>query len=113
MKLYRLEPKAELRGFYTQAKLEAERVVMEAVREQGLSAVILRPGQIFGRGAEKFAPGGTIAFGGRWIVVGDGSLPLSMVYIEDLVDALLLAAERDVSGSTFHIVDTVDSVTAE
>jgi nucleoside-diphosphate-sugar epimerase len=109
---YPLEPKPELRGFYTQAKLDAEYTVKQAIRDQGLQAVILRPGQIFGRGSEKFAPAGTIAIGGRWIVVGDGGERLPMVYIEDVVDALLLAAEREnVSGSTFHIVDTIDDVT--
>ena len=105
-----LEPQPELRGHYTQAKLVAERIVNEAIQD-GLPAVILRPGQIIGRGAEKFAPGGTIAFGNRWIVVGDGSLPLAMVNIEDLVDAMLLAAERDVCGATFHIVDSANTVT--
>src|SRR6185436_6300448 len=92
---YPLEPRPELRGFYTQAKLDAERIVKDAIRDQGLQAVIVRPGQIFGRGAEKFAPAGTIAFGGRWIVVGDGRRPLAAVHLEDLVDALVLAAERD------------------
>jgi nucleoside-diphosphate-sugar epimerase len=109
---YALEPKPELRGFYTQAKLDAECTVKQAIRDQGLQAVILRPGQIFGRGSEKFAPAGTIAVGSHWIVVGDGRGPLPMVYIEDVVDALLLAAERaNVTGSTFHIVDTIDDVT--
>jgi len=107
-----LEPKAELRGFYTQAKLEAERMVKDAIARQGLQAVILRPGQIFGRGSEKVAPAGTIALGGRWIVVGNGELPLPMVYVEDVVDALLLAAERnDVCGLTFHLVDTTETLT--
>jgi nucleoside-diphosphate-sugar epimerase len=109
---YPLEPRPELRGSYTQAKLEAERIVSDAIRHQGLQAVIVRPGQIFGRGAEKFAPAGTVAFGGRWILVGDGQRPLPAVHIEDLVDALVLAAERDhVCGSTFHIVDSVNTLT--
>jgi nucleoside-diphosphate-sugar epimerase len=107
-----LEPRAGLRGYYTQAKLEAEQAVLEAVRERGLRAVILRPGQIFGRGAEKFAPAGTIAFAGRWIVVGDGSLRLPLVYVEDVVDALVAAAgHEDTSGPVFHIVDSGDVVT--
>jgi nucleoside-diphosphate-sugar epimerase len=109
---YPLEPRPELRGFYTQAKLEAEGIVRDAIRHRGLQAVIVRPGQIFGRGAEKFAPAGTIAFGGRWIVVGDGERPLAAVHIEDLVDALVLAAEReDVCGSTFHVVDSDNTLT--
>ena len=87
-------------------------MVKEAIREQGLQAVILRPGQIFGPGSERFAPAGTVAFGGRWIVVGDGRLPLPMVYVEDVVDALLLAAERSgVCGRTFHLVDTAETLT--
>jgi len=45
-----LEPRAEERGAYTRAKLEAERIVAEAVAIRGLPAVILRPGQIFGSG---------------------------------------------------------------
>ncbi len=106
-----LEPRPALRGFYTQAKLNAERIVLDAIRQQGLPAVILRPGQIFGRGAEQFAPTGTITFGGRWFVVGDGRLPLPLVYVDDVVDALLLAAQRDgVLGSTFHIVDPADGL---
>jgi len=109
---YPLEPKPELRGFYTQAKLDAERIVKDAIQHQGLQAVIVRPGQIFGRGAEKFAPAGTIAVAGRWIVVGDGRRSLAAVHLEDLVDALVLAAERDhVCGSTFHIVDTINTLT--
>lgn len=102
-----LEPRAEQRGYYTQAKLEAEEIVRRAIAEQGLPAVILRPGQIFGRGAERVSPAGAIGLAGRWIVVGSGNLPLPLVYVEDVVDAMLLAAERDgVSGSTFQLVDT-------
>jgi 2-alkyl-3-oxoalkanoate reductase len=101
-----LEPKAQARGFYTQTKLEAERIVLDAVRQQGLPAVILRPGQIFGAGAEKVAPSGTIAIAGRWVVVGGGNLRLPLVYVEDVVDALLLAEEGNhLSGSIFHLVD--------
>jgi 2-alkyl-3-oxoalkanoate reductase len=101
-----LEPHADQRGFYTQTKLEAEKIVLDAVRDQGLPAVILRPGQIFGTGAEKVAPSGTIAIAGRWIVVGSGKLQLPLVYVEDVVDALLMAGERDgVTGSVFHLVD--------
>jgi predicted dehydrogenase/nucleoside-diphosphate-sugar epimerase len=108
---HRLEPKPGERGYYTQAKLEAEQAVSEGIR-RGLQAVIVRPGQIVGPGFEKSAPAGTIAFGGRWIVVGDGRLPLAPVHVEDVVDALLLAAERDhVAGQTFHLVDEREPMT--
>ncbi len=43
-----LEPEAQRRGAYTQTKLSAENLVRSAIRERGLRAVIIRPGQIFG-----------------------------------------------------------------
>lgn len=107
---YRFEPHPQLRGAYTQTKLTAERMVAEAIVEQRLPAVILRPGQIFGPGAEQVTPNGTIALAGRWIAIGSGSQPLPLVYRDDVVDALLLAGESPRAlGGTFNLVDT-DSV---
>jgi len=101
-----LEPFPEQRGAYTQAKLQAENIVREATRTRGLPAVILRPGQIFGPGAEDVPPYGTIALAGRWIVIGSGSLRCPLVFVEDVVDGLLAAATRaDICGSIFHLVD--------
>jgi nucleoside-diphosphate-sugar epimerase len=100
-----LEPWPEKRGAYTHSKLEAEALVSAAIRERGLRAVIVRPGQIFGKGAERVAPNGVIALRG-WNLVGQGNLPLPLVYVEDLVDALLLAAASEAAeGGTFNVVD--------
>ena len=101
----REEPYPERRGFYTQTKLAAERLVLQAVRDHGLPAVILRPGQIFGPGAEKVAPAGTIGVGNRWVIVGSGDLALPLVYVDDVVDALLAAETRGNAGEIFQLVD--------
>lgn len=107
---YRSEPHPQLRGAYTQTKLNAEQMVADAIAKERLPAVILRPGQIFGPGAEQVTPNGTIALAGRWIAIGDGSVPLPLVYRDDIVDALLLAAESPQAlGRIFNLVDT-DSV---
>ena len=101
-----LEPFPERRGLYTQTKLQAERIVLEAVHARGLDAVILRPGQIFGPGASNFTPSGAIALARRWWICGSGRATLPLVFVEDVVDALLLAAEAGVApGSIFHLVD--------
>jgi predicted dehydrogenase/nucleoside-diphosphate-sugar epimerase len=100
-----LEPHPEWRGAYTESKLRAEQIVLDGIRE-GLPATIVRPGQIFGPGAEMVAPYGIIALAGRWVVVGSGNIRLPLVYIDDVVEALLLAARRDcVCGKTFQLVD--------
>ncbi len=100
-----LEPHPEWRGHYTRTKLAAEAVVLDAVHERGLDAVILRPGQILGPGCETVTPNGVVTLRG-WNLVGDGRSLLPLVYVEDVVDALLLAAFRPgIAGEVFHIVD--------
>jgi predicted dehydrogenase/nucleoside-diphosphate-sugar epimerase len=100
------EPYPEKRGLYTQTKLEAERMVLEAAAARRVHAVVLRPGQIYGPGAEKVPPSGTIAFAGRWLVVGSGNHHVPLVYIDNVVDALMLAGNGDLpSGSVFQLVD--------
>jgi len=101
-----LEPEAQRRGAYTQTKLSAENLVRSAIRERGLRAVIIRPGQIFGPGAERVTPNGAIALAGRWIAVGEPTQTLPLVYLDDVVDALLLAADAAPAlGQTINVVD--------
>lgn len=104
-----VEPFPEKRGFYAKSKLEAERIVESAVRDRGLNAVILRPGQIFGPGAEHVPPYGTIGVGRRWVVMGSGGALVPLVFVEDVVDALLQAAVvHALPGSLYHIVDPTE-----
>lgn len=110
---YAYEPHPEWRGAYTQTKLNAERMVLDAIRDHGLPAVVLRPGQIFGPGAEKVTPNGVIGLAGRWVAVGSGAQTLPLVYIDDVVDALVQAETApQASGRVFNIVDT-SAVTQE
>jgi nucleoside-diphosphate-sugar epimerase/predicted dehydrogenase len=102
-----VEPHPNLRGLYTQTKLEAERMVLAAIGERRLEAVIVRPGQIFGPGAEKVTPNGVIKVAGKWILAGSGRRRLPLVYLDDAVDALLLAADSD--RAVGHVVNVVDT----
>jgi nucleoside-diphosphate-sugar epimerase len=66
----------------------------------------VRPGQIFGPGAETVVPNGIIGIAGRWIVAGNGNRNLPLVYRDDVVDALLAAAEREEAlGQVVNLVD--------
>jgi predicted dehydrogenase/nucleoside-diphosphate-sugar epimerase len=103
-----LEPRAEDRGAYTRAKLEAEELVTQYTKEHGLPTVILRPGQIFGGRIPLLTAAVARRVAGRWLVLGDGEVVLPLVHIEDVVDAILLAAESDLHrGEIIQIVDTV------
>ena len=44
--------------------------------------------------------------GGRWLVLGDGEIVLPLVYIDDVVDSLMLAAKNGLhAGEVIQIVD--------
>ena len=100
-----LEPRPDERGAYTRAKLEAERLVTQAAA-RGLPCVILRPGQIFGGGIPLVTGAVARNAAGRWLVLGDGTLELPLVYIDDVVDAIVDAVDRRVShGEIVQLVD--------
>ncbi|HUS33516.1 MAG TPA: NAD-dependent epimerase/dehydratase family protein [Kofleriaceae bacterium] len=100
-----LEPRADERGAYTRAKLEAERFVSEAAT-QGLPCVILRPGQIFGGGINLINGAVARNAGGRWLILGDGNLELPLVYIDDVVDSITASIEKKLTkGEVIQIID--------
>jgi predicted dehydrogenase/nucleoside-diphosphate-sugar epimerase len=100
-----LEPRPEERGAYTRAKLEAEKLVREAA-SAGLPCVVLRPGQIFGGGIPLVNGAVARRAGGKWLVLGDGRLELPLVYIDDVVDAIMAAWERKLKdGEVIQLVD--------
>lgn len=100
------EPRPEDRGAYTQTKLKAEKIVLEAIQKYNLPAVVLRPGQIFGPGAEGISPSGAVGIAGRWLIVGSGNRTLPLIYVDDVVEALLLAGKKvNLEGSVFQLVD--------
>jgi len=100
-----LEPRADERGVYTRAKLEAEKLVVDAA-EHGLPCVILRPGQIFGGGIPLVNGAVARNAGGRWLILGDGKLELPLVYIDDVVDAIVQSVDKKlVHGEVIQIID--------
>ncbi len=100
-----LEPRADERGAYTRAKLEAERKVSEAAK-QGLPCVILRPGQIFGGGIALVNGAVARRAGAKWLILGDGTLELPLVYIDDVVDAIVASMSKKLThGEIIHIID--------
>ncbi|HXY13180.1 MAG TPA: NAD-dependent epimerase/dehydratase family protein [Terriglobales bacterium] len=101
-----LEPFPTKRGAYSQAKIEAEKIVRDAVRDRGLRAVLLRPGRVFGPGTMLVTPEVAQRVGNVYFILGDGTRELPLVFVEDVVNAIELAAEKGkFDGSVFHIVD--------
>lgn len=87
---------------YQETKLEGEQVAVATAKRVGLPLTVVRPGPIYGPGERRFLKmiGGVAK--GRFVLVGDGSPRLQMIYVEDLVRGMQLAAETDAAvGKTY------------
>jgi nucleoside-diphosphate-sugar epimerase len=92
---------------YNLTKIRAEETVQRFVREKDLPAVIVRPPYVYGPRDRQFLPRVLASLAkGEFRFVGSGRQPLSLTYVGNLVEALVLAAVRpNVVGEVFLITD--------
>lgn len=104
-----LERFPEKRGAYSHAKLEAERLVTRAMAKGTVPIVCLRPGTIYGPGGDVYTGMMGFSLGKKmFVVIGDGSFILPLVYIDNLVEAILVALIENISiNKTYNVVDPV------
>ncbi len=99
----------ELRGIdgYTQTKAEAEFVLQRYMSEWDFPAVILRPGFIYGPGDRHVLPRLIEKLhDGSLKMIGKGDRVLNNIYVDNLVDAILLAIEHpNAVGEVFNLRD--------
>jgi nucleoside-diphosphate-sugar epimerase len=91
--------------YYQQTKYEGEQEIAALVA-RGLPATTLRPTAIYGPGdPARFLFLFRAVKAGRFLMFGDGETFYHPLYIDNLVDAFLLAAERPGTGETYLIGD--------
>jgi nucleoside-diphosphate-sugar epimerase/predicted dehydrogenase len=103
--------RAAERGAYTRSKLAADAALLEhARRELSPRIIVLRPGTIYGPGAR--VPVGRFQLPSsstRPLIAGSRRVSAGLVYVDDVVDAMLAAARSGVpTGSVYNLVDTAD-----
>jgi len=102
---FAFEDNPEKRGVYSQAKLQAENFVREQMEKLPLSITILRPGLVYGPGYKTFFQDIGLRIGKKLVIVfGMGWRRIPLVYVDNLVDALMLAGESTKKG-TYNVVD--------
>ena len=90
---------------YATTKAAGDLAVQRMVRQDGLAAVIVRPGTFFGpHDRLHFARMADRIRAGRAIIVGRGDNALPFVYVEDVVRGLLLALDNQSAlGQAYNI----------
>ena len=99
---------------YALTKAEADKLVQRYIVQDRLPAVIVRPGTMFG-------PGDQVNFGrmadrlraGRAVIIGSGRNALPFVYVTDVVDGMLLAADQEQAIGGVYNLSTDQPLTQE
>jgi nucleoside-diphosphate-sugar epimerase len=105
----------DLRDSYSQSKIQADAFAVafaqKSSRPGKLSVTILRPGVIYGPG--KPLPFGLLGFraGNTNVIFGNPGNRIPLNYVENLVDALLLAAEPSAESLRQYLVLDDDELT--
>ena len=102
-----LETQAQRRGAYSLTKLEAEKLVTDCMKQGTVAATCLRPGTIYGPGGENYTPMVGFSLKNKvFMVIGQKKFVLPLVYVDNLVDAIIAAMRSDKStGQIYNVVD--------
>jgi nucleoside-diphosphate-sugar epimerase len=95
------------RNWYAQTKREAESEVRRVEKTGALDAVILRPATVYGPGSTDVI--GAIARaiqGGHMLLVNGGRAIAGLCYVDNLIDAAVLALRHEAApGNAFNVSD--------
>ena len=91
---------------YMRSKIEAERIILEAVERDGLRATVLRPGVIYGAGVAGRISRVGYKIGKLFVIIGLNDIKLPLVYVGNVVKAMMLAGNSTNSvGQAYNVVD--------
>jgi len=93
--------------YYTQSKIEAEKIVIDLMDKRKLPAVILRPGFIWGANERRMFPYIINGLKAGRLFLADGSNNIvSLTYVDNLVEAVIKSLDKDDAvGKVFNITD--------
>jgi nucleoside-diphosphate-sugar epimerase len=103
-------PPSGFSNWYAQTKRQAEAEVRQVAGAGPLETVILRPATVYGPGSTDVIGEIARALEGRHMLLIDRGRPLAgLCYVENLIDAVMLALEHPAApGEAFNVTDGLD-----
>jgi nucleoside-diphosphate-sugar epimerase len=100
------QPQTRFANWYAQTKREAEVEVRRLEGRAGPEFVILRPATVYGPGSKEVVGEMAKAIRRRqMLTVGGGGAIAGLVYVENVVDAVLLSLGDGAAGEAFNVTD--------
>ena len=98
------ESESDARGFYSRSKLAADRLALFEA-ERGAPVVVLRPGLLYGPGRRPPLARQSFGVADCRLMLARRRYTLPLSYVDNVADAVLLAARANEVGQAFTIVD--------
>jgi nucleoside-diphosphate-sugar epimerase len=99
-----VNPETDFTSCYEETKLEAHKVAQRMIAEQGLPAVIVQPGGVYGPGdTSQVADLLEQFFAGRLPLLPFPEMGICMSHVEDIAGGILLALDKGKAGETYVI----------
>jgi nucleoside-diphosphate-sugar epimerase len=101
------EPTPYTGDAYGDGKIEAERLARDAYRQHGVPVVILRPTIVYGPFSRSWTEDTVTRIRqGQMVLIDKGAGTCNSLYVDNLVDAMLLSAQHPGAvGEVFHVSD--------
>ena len=97
-------PGKEFTSYYEETKLEGHRIAERMIAEEGLPAVIVQPGGVYGPGdTSQVADLLKEFFAGRLFLLPFPELGICLTHVEDIAAGILLALDKGKAGETYVI----------
>lgn len=91
---------------YCQTKIESEDALLELHRRGVVEVTLIRPGDVYGVGSVPWVTRPLEMIEKRLFAIPEGGV-LNLVHVQNLVDGIVLAIERDVTGEALTLSDGV------
>jgi nucleoside-diphosphate-sugar epimerase len=97
-------------NWYAQTKRDAEAEVLSTHAQHALDVVILRPATVYGPGSRDVVGEIARAIRSRKMLLVDGGRAIAgLCYVDNLIDAAILARDNDAApGEAFNVTDGLD-----
>lgn len=94
-------------GFYSLCKQKQEVLAREMSAQGGVPLVVVRPGNVYGPGSPQWVQAALVELRrGTPALIGGGAHDANLVYVNNLVEALMLAAANPAAvGRAYNIAD--------
>jgi nucleoside-diphosphate-sugar epimerase len=104
-------PGKEFTSYYEETKLEGHKVVKRMTAEQGLPAIIVQPGGVYGPGdTSQVADLLENFLAGRMPLLPFPELGICMTHVEDIAAGILLALDKGKLGETYVLSGPVTTM---